>query len=307
MPAISIVVVHWREPQRLIRCLQALARDRDESLLGAGNVELVIVENGPEAQRDGDAAELDVAWPDRIRVGLSGNLGFAAGANLGIARARGGWVATLNDDTEVMPGFLAALQGAIERADSRCGALQPCLVRADDPTRVDSTGVSIHRDATIEDRDRGRTRGEDGFDLEVFCASAGAACYRRSMLEEIAPDGVYFDPGYFMYFEDVDLGWRCRLAGWGTRYVPEAVVLHAGHASAGDQPAGFVRRQCRKNRIRVVIANGSRCFVVRALPRLARDAGALVLEGGRRGAREVLTRSVRSARSPIERKWFGAG
>ena len=61
------------------------------------------------------------------------------------------------------------------------------------------------------------------------------------MLDEVAPEGNVFDPGYFMYFEDVDLGWRCRLGGWSATYVPDAIVLHELHGSAEAQAANFVK------------------------------------------------------------------
>jgi len=320
MPFVSFVVVHWRDRARLVRCLEALRRDV-EACAGADDagdlVELILVENGASARRDGAAASLDAVWPDRLRVPMDVNLGFAAGANAGIALARGCWIATLNDDTEVEPGFLASLLSAAEAAGPRCGMLQPCMVQADDDGLIDSTGVSILHGGSIEDRDHGRPRGRERGTARVFCASAGAAWYRREMLREVAPDGLVFDPDYFMYFEDVDLGWRCRLAGWEAAYVPDAVVRHGRHGSSEAQRSGFVRRQCMQNRLRVVLANGSRRFIVSAFPRLARDVGGLVLDQGWRGIREVarslssglaarraVPEAARAARSSVERTWF---
>ena len=82
--------------------------------------------------------------------------------------------------------------------------------------------VTIYSDGENIDRDfhlplRAAHRPE-----EIFCATAGAALYRREMLEAVRlPSGV-FDRSFFMYLEDVDLGWRCRLAGWQAEYVPSA-------------------------------------------------------------------------------------
>jgi GT2 family glycosyltransferase len=53
---------------------------------------------------------------------------------------------------------------------------------------------------------------------------------RKAALE----DAGYFDPRFFMYYEDLDLSWRFRLRGWKVRYVPGAVVEHAHAASSGE-------------------------------------------------------------------------
>lgn len=323
VPTVSIVVVHYQGEARLARCIDSLDRDlrRGEALgvaptADASAVELIVVENGPQAEPGSTVLE---TWPDLVRVRSSRNLGFAAGANAGLARATGEWVAVLNDDVEVVPGFHAAMARAAARVPARCGMLQPCVVRDDDPTRVDTTGVAIGAGASIVDRDRDRETFRASGPGEVFCASAGAAWYRRSMLREVAPDGRCFDPDYFMYFEDVDLGWRCRLAGWSAEYVPDAIVRHERHASAASHGADFVRRQCMRNRLRVVLANGTPRYVARALPRLARDAGGLLAGGGADGAREIvrsiagglarrrgLSEEARRARRAVERDWLGA-
>jgi GT2 family glycosyltransferase len=95
------------------------------------------------------------------------------------------------------------------------------------------------------------------------------------MLEQVAPD-------YFMDFEDIDLGWRCRLAGWSPGYVPEAIVLHELHGSVAAHPDGFVKRQCTRNRIRLVLGNGSARYLVGAVFRLVKDMGWLLVDSPRR-------------------------
>lgn len=312
-PFLSIVVVTWKGGERLGRCLESIRRDL-ESKGGAGEVELILVENGPDARLPGLTPDL---WPEMRRVSLARNLGFSGGANAGIASARGEWVATLNDDSHVEPGFHAAMSRAAAGAPPRCGMLQPCLRQVQDAARIDSAGVEIRFGGEIRDRGRGEAAEAFEGDSEVFCASAGAAWYRRSMLLEIATEESFFDPDYFMYFEDVDLGWRARLAGWQALYIPDARVRHDLHGSASSHPPGFVKRQCSRNRIRVVLANASFAFVLRAVPRLVRDMLWLVFDMGPRGlveigsgvrsgleARRRLPASSRKARKPLESRWF---
>jgi len=191
------------------------------------------------------------------------------------------------------------------------------MLRADRPSRIDTTGVVLRWGGWIEDRHRNKKSCELSAEGEVFCPSAAAAWYRRRMLDEVALSGNVFDPDYFMYFEDVDLGWRCRLAGWSATYVSDAVALHELHGSAEAHAAGFVKRQCARNRIRAVLGNGSARYVVGAVPRLGRDMGWLFVDSGyhavvdigrsiRAGvaARRALPPASRRARHGVESKWF---
>jgi GT2 family glycosyltransferase len=304
-PFLSIVIVNWNGAEQLGRCLVALRED-----LAAGrhtDVEVVVVDNG---SRDDSLSVVRRILPDARSVELSRNHGFAGGANQGIAGATGEWVATLNNDVRVEIGWVAAMRQAAADCVLECGILQPCMLRTDRPSRIDSTGVVLGRGGSVEDRDRGERSCDSSAAGEVFCPSAGAAWYRRRMLDEVAPDGNVFDPGYFLYFEDVDLGWRCRLAGWSAAYVPEAVVLHELHGSAHAQAADFVKRQCAGNRIRTVLGNGSARYVAGATPRLLLDAGqhapSDIGRSIRAGlaARSALPPASRRARHRVESAWF---
>jgi GT2 family glycosyltransferase len=328
MPTVSIVVVHWKDEARLMRCVTSLRRDLESTETTEGtegnasgtllltDVELILVENGPEGRAPEALLNL---WPEVMRVALPRTLGFAAGANSGIAQATGEWIELVNDDVEVCAGFHAALAAAAASADAACGMLQPRLVSGSDPGRIDSTGVVVTRHGLITDRDRGGASVDCSEAGEVFCPSAAAAWYRKRMLDEVSFQGHCFDPDYFMYFEDVDLGWRCRLAGWSARYVGGAIARHEGQASARRRGDDFVRTQCMRNRLRVLLANGTVRLVFSASPRLILDALGLILVQGASGVGEVvrsaraglsarrgLAVSSRRARSAVERAWMGS-
>jgi GT2 family glycosyltransferase len=129
------------------------------------------------------------------------------------------------------------------------------------------------------------------------------------------PSGI-FDRHYFMYFEDLDLGWRCRLAGWDAFYVPSAVVHHTFQASSKRRGDRFVERHCKQNRIRTLLKNGSVPFLVRSLPRTLVDLGQLVAWDGPRALADVaaavqdsvqqraeVARITKRARADVERRW----
>lgn len=304
---LSIVIVNWNGREDLLRCLAALSEQSDE------DTEIVVVDNG---SMDGSIEAAREALPDVRVLALEENLGFAAGCNLGIDRAAGAWILTLNNDTVPRPGFLDQLRAAARGAAPGVGMIQPRVV-LQGRDRLNSTGVLVHRDGSATDRDfnaplRTRTRAD-----EVLCITAGAGLYRREMLEEMRLPGGYFDPAYFMYFEDVDLGWRCRLAGWKALYVPDAVVDHVFHGSSGRHGRHFVTVQCMRNRVRTVLKNGSWGLVIRSVPRTTSDLLWLLKNAGGRALaawlsavwdalvqRREVSRRMRNSRRAVEQRWM---
>lgn len=258
-PSVSVVIVSWNSKDDLPSCLGSLARQTERDF------ETIVVDN---ASSDGsvELVRRDFPWVRVIESG--GNLGFAEGCNVGIEAAHGEWIATLNPDAEADPGWMAALRDAARAGDERLGMLQSRIVFRHAPDRTNSTGVHIFRNGSFVDRgfDLPLRRDEPGD--EIFCPSAGAALYRRSMLEQLRlPSGI-FDRRFFMYFEDVDLGWRARRAGFTARYVPEATVVHTFHGSAKRIAGSFVAKQCNRNRVRALVKNGSAGYVLRSAPRI---------------------------------------
>jgi GT2 family glycosyltransferase len=224
---VSVVVVTWNGLHHLRRCLPLVL---DQALPGGAHLELLVVDN---ASTDGSREYLArLAQQDaRLRPILNErNLGFSAPNNTAFRAARGEFVATLNNDTLPQPGCLVALLEAA-RSDARIGSVASRMVFAHAPGIVQSAGIAIDRAGIAWDRLVGRPVDEaEGGPIEVFGASAGAALYRRAMLEELGG----FDERFFMYLEDVDLAWRARLAGWRAVYAPAAVVHHAHSATAGE-------------------------------------------------------------------------
>lgn len=305
-PWLSIVIVNWSAAEALRRCLASL---RPEA---ATDVEVVIVDNG---STDDSVSAARAAWPESVLVCLPTNQGFAAGCNRGLAVARGTWVLTLNNDTEVQPGFLAALRAAAEAAAPDVGMLQPRVILAG-RGRLNSTGVVVHRDGSAHDRDFDAPLGTRPEADEILCVTAGAGLYRRTMLDAVRLDGAWFDPSYFMYFEDVDLGWRGRLMGWRAGYLPEASVEHVFQGTSRRHGRHFVTVQCMRNRVRTLLKNASWRMIARSLPRSASDLLWLLQHAGGRALAEW-TLAVRDGlaqrgtvgqratldRRAVERRW----
>ena len=217
-PRVSVVIPSWNGRALLDTVLPSLELQRYRDF------ETVVVDNG---SADGTADHLRMRWPWAELVALPENLGFAAGVNRGIERARGDYVALVNNDVELHPSFLGELVAALDAAP-RAAAATAKMLRFDDRGAIDGTGDALRWSGVVMPRGRGeRDRGQYDEPAEVFSACGGAALYRRAAFEEVGP----FDEAFFAQMEDVDWGFRARLLGYGCRYAPGAIAYHKGSAS----------------------------------------------------------------------------
>jgi len=219
-PLASVIVVNYNGKRYLKRCMDALRGQTYK------NNEVIVVDNGSS---DGSAAYVKTNFPRARVIESRENCGFARGNNVGVRAAKGEFIATLNNDTEAAPGWLEALVGAM-MSDEGAGMCASKMLRMDDPTIIDSTGICVSRSGACWDRGMfERDRGQYEAAEEVFGPCAGAALYRKAMLDETG----LFDEDFVSYMEDTDLAFRGRLAGWKCLYVPKAVVYHVHGGTAG--------------------------------------------------------------------------
>lgn len=217
---VAVVIVNWNGGALLDRCLAALeaqtrAPDR-----------LVLVDN---ASTDGSLERAGSRHPAAQVIRLAENAGFAAAVNLGVTAAVGcEWVALLNTDAFPEPAWLEALLTAA-REHPQYACFGSRMLSARDPGRLDGTGDVYHVSGLVWRRGVDEPSGTATEEPEIFSACAASALYNREAF--LAVGG--FDPDYFCYVEDVDLGFRLRLAGHRSRYVAHAVVHHVGSASVG--------------------------------------------------------------------------
>lgn len=260
-PTASVVVVNWNGLAYLNACFDALFTQQLH-----GDFEIVMVDNGSE---DGSVQHVRRKFP-RIRVLEVGrNLGFSAGCNLGLRSARGRYLAVLDNDTRVQPGWLRALVDAIE-SEPGIGAVDSKVLFRDSPAVINSAGLSILNDGRVVGRGfRLADKGQYETRTEVFGAASTAALFRREMLEEVGP----FDESYIAYLDDADLAWRMRLAGWKALYEPHAVVHHAYNGTGGRNLERLLFL-VNRNRLFTVMKNASWQMVWRVLRHLSFDNGA---------------------------------
>jgi GT2 family glycosyltransferase len=217
-PLISIIIVNFNGLRFLEPCLTSVTRQSYKKF------EIIFVDNGSS---DGSAGFIREHYPSAKIVETGKNLGFAGGTNAGIRLAQGEWILTLNNDTIVDPHFLEEIQKPFLQ-DPRTGMCGCKLVLPDG--RINSTAICLSRSGAAWDRGMGEIdTGQYDTPDEIFGPCAGAALFRRSMLDEIG----LFDEDFFLFMEDVDLAFRARLSGWKCRYVPTARVVHIHGGTAG--------------------------------------------------------------------------
>lgn len=266
-PLVSVLTVNWNSLDDLLACLASVEAQR-QALDDPAAVELVVVDN---ASADGSERRARRCFPQAQVIQSGGNVGFAEGCNVGINLARGRWIFTLNNDATLADGCLEAACQAARRAPESVGMLQLSLRFAHDPGLINSTGMLLFDSGAARDRDFGLP-AEQAASEPPFCPTAGAALYRRRMLDRLRTPQGWFDAGYFMYMEDLDLGWRARLAGYDCQMVPEAQVHHRFQGSSRRLGEGWVIQQCRKNRLRALIKNASKRMLLASWKQTARDA-----------------------------------
>jgi GT2 family glycosyltransferase len=307
---LSVVVVNWNSRDDLRACLKSLQAQTHREL------EIIVVDNG---SADGSVEMVDAQFPEAVLLRETDNLGFAEACNRGIDKSRGAWIVMLNNDACAEPNWAEALVDAIARAPDDCGMLQSLLLYQDRPTVINSTGIELTYSGGGRDRDGGKSVGEIVPEPDLFCVTAGAAAYRRSMLDAIRLPTGYFDRSHFMYYEDLDLGWRARLAGWSARYVPDSIVLHRWHGSSARHGRAWLDAISYINRLRTLIKNASIPFLLRTSPRTTLEIGKLLwvakLDGATRLARAVresaglrsrVTSLKKVPRRDVERVWTAA-
>ncbi len=251
----QVVILNWNGRGYIRDCLRTAL---DQTYEDAG---VLVVDNG---STDGSADLIRDEFPEARLVALPENLHFARGTNAGVVVAlrdpRCKYVVTLNTDTTVDPEFLAELVKSAE--SNHVGMVAAKLLFMDRPKVLNTTGILPTRDGSGVDR--GWNQPDEGqFDAatDVFAPTAGAALYRREIFDTVG----LFDGDFLAYYEDLDLAWRARLAGWDARFAPGAIVYHKYSASSSYQSA-WKTYQGERNRIWTLVQNYPAIYVGLGIP-----------------------------------------
>ncbi|MGH3762314.1 glycosyltransferase [Actinophytocola sp.] len=256
-PAVSVIVVNYRGAEDTIACLRAL---RDELDYPAELLQVVCVDND---SRDGGAER--IAREPGVQVVEAGaNLGFAGGCDLGAAHATGTVLAFLNNDARPHADWVSAAVEVL-RAEPTVAAVASKVLDWDGEVIdfVDAGltwfGMGYKRHAGEPDT------GEHDVPRDVLFATGSAMFVRASVFRELGG----FDERFFMFYEDVDLGWRLNLRGWRVRYEPRSLAFHRHHASMSKVDSADNARELyllERNALAALYKNASDATLARALP-----------------------------------------
>jgi N-acetylglucosaminyl-diphospho-decaprenol L-rhamnosyltransferase len=303
-PLITVVIVSWNGRHLLDGALRGLAGQTLDSRLWR----VLVVDN---ASTDGTAEYLAREHPSVDVLRSTENRGFAGGNHLALATVTTPYAVLLNNDATPEPGFLAALLDAVTAEGAERVAavtakvlLQPrfaplppgtppspgsgdlCtpsgVYRPSAPGTVDlvnSTGNVVDRQGYGRDRSWLRVDAppEDPPDVFAFCGAA--AVLRMEALRDVGD----FDEDFFLYYEDTDLSWRLRAAGWTIRYEPRAVVRHE-HAASSDVRSALFRFHDDRNRLLTLTKNAPASIAARAVLRYPATIASLTVRHGPKAA-----------------------
>ncbi|MBI1250102.1 MAG: glycosyltransferase [Alphaproteobacteria bacterium] len=216
--SVGLVIVAYKSA----RFAERLKRAVDAQTLRPDRI--LVVENGSPGAERIDPAHL----PDGAElIPLENNIGFAAANNLAAARLDTEWVALLNPDAFPDPDWLERLIAASD-AFPLAAAIGSLQISASDPARIDGAGDGYFIGGAPWRGGHGHALGHLPRYGEAFSPCAAAALYRRADWSALGG----FDERFFCYCEDVDLGFRLRLAGRAIVQALDARVVHVGGGSS---------------------------------------------------------------------------
>ncbi len=257
LPRVEVMILNYNGEEYLNECLVSLAQTRylDFSIL-------LIDNNSSDAGLD----LVRSRFPFVKIIRHQENLGFGRAYNLAIEASESDYIALLNNDTRVDPDWLKPLVRALLE-DENLAAASSKLLFLDHPRVINHVGGGMNFIGLGFDQGMFEPDGDEYQSPgEVFFPSGAACLMRKSAYEECRG----FDSKFFMYHEDVDLGWRFQLMGYKVCCIPDSKVCHAfGGSSLKFSDMSFRNNLGYRHALRSLIKNYEPANLARSLPLLA--------------------------------------
>ena len=232
---VTVIIPNYNGLRFLKDCLTALENQSMKDF------ETLVIDN---ASSDESVTYIRENFPNVNVMVMEKNLGFSGGVNVGIQSAKTPYVLLLNNDTEVDTHFVEEMVHAIEESPN-IFSVSSKMIQFYDREKLDDAGdlygiLGWGFQRGIDAPATSYTKKE-----EIFSACAGAAIYRKDVFEKIG----YFDELHFAYLEDIDVGYRGKIAGYKNMYCPTAIVYHVGSGTSGSKYNSFKVKLAARNSV----------------------------------------------------------
>lgn len=225
---LSVIIVSWNTRHLLQICLKSLFVELKNLKISS---EVILVDNN---SHDGSAEMVAAQFPEVQLIANDDNKGFGRANNQAFKIATGQNILLLNPDTEVQTGAILKLLQFFE-SHPKAGVVAPQLINPDGtvqrscrefPTLINMfyelSGLSRLFPKVNEFRRYKMLDFDHSSTQEVDQPEGACLLFRKEVLDEVG----WFDENFFMLFEEVDLCYRTKQAGWQIWYYPEAKIIH---------------------------------------------------------------------------------
>ena len=239
---VSVVTPNYNGVKFLKNYFNSL--NQDSEFIG----EVIIIDNGSDDSSLEYIQENSFNFPVVV-IKNDENLGFAPAVNQGILKSGYDYIFSLNNDTEIERGSIKAMLDLIQ--EDGVFSVQAKMLQATNKQLIDDAGDEYNLLAWT--KKIGENQNSDNYleVFEIFSSCAGAALYKKSVLEEIGS----FDDNFFAYMEDVDLAIRSQIYGYRNLLCPDAIVYHIGSATSGSRYNEFKVKIAARNNVWTVYKN----------------------------------------------------
>jgi GT2 family glycosyltransferase len=263
IPLVSIIIVNYNGYHLLKDCLQSVLNNDYHKF------EIIIVDNGSSDQ---SISKIKIDFSQHLKIikilNLQKNLGPSLARNLAFKKSKGDIIAFLDNDTKVKKDWITQVIPAFN-SNSKIGVIQSKILLMEDPKKIDYVGEYLSNLGFLKSV---ATYGEidkhqyDTVNQILAAKSAGMFIRRQAFI-----DAGMFDPSYFIFMEETDLGWRTWLKGYENILVSKSIVYHKFSSTKNIVDPNFnnylIRFHGTKNYIQTLIKNLDTKNLTKILPK----------------------------------------
>lgn len=248
---IDIVIPNYNGNNILKECIRSLYNQT------YFNFRIIIIDN--------NSVDSDYLWLNNYKnvlfKKLDNNYGFDKAVNEGIKLSNSEYIVLLNNDTVATKDWLEILVNVI-KTDEKIFSVSSKMIRYDNKNIIDDAGDGYNLLGWGYKIGDGKSITKYSKNREIFSSCAGAAIYRRSILDEIG----YFDEEFFAYMEDIDISYRAKIYGYKNIYCADAKIYHIGSATSGSRYNSFKVKLSARNNIYVSYKNMPFLILIMNIP-----------------------------------------